>query len=52
MQREVTVSERNTEQYQKEIFLRKLAKSKKEYKLGKVHKARDVFKELQDKYGY
>ena len=40
------------EQYQKEVFLNKLEKSKNEYKEGKVHKARTVFKELREKYGY
>lgn len=40
------------EQYQKEMFLNKLEKSKKEYKEGKVHSARTVFKGLREKYGY
>ncbi len=40
------------EQYQKEVFLNKLEKSKNQYKEGKVHKARTVFKELREKYGY
>ena len=40
------------EQYQKEVFLNILEKSKNEYKEGKVHKARTVFKELREKYGY
>lgn len=40
------------EQYQREIFYSKLEKSKKEYKEGKVHNARTVFKELRKKYGY
>ena len=40
------------EQYQKEMFLKKLEKSKKEYKEGKVHSARTVFKRLREKYGY
>ena len=40
------------EQYQKEMFLKKLEKSKKEYKEGKVHSARTVFKGLREKYGY
>lgn len=40
------------EQYQKEIFLSKLEKSKKQYKEGKVHSARTVFKGLREKYGY
>lgn len=40
------------EQYQREMFLNKLERSKKEYKEGKVHKARAVFKELREKYGY
>lgn len=40
------------EQYQKEIFLSKLGKSKKQYKEGKVHSARTVFKGLREKYGY
>lgn len=40
------------EQYQKEMFLNKLEKSKKQYKQGKVHSARTVFKGLREKYGY
>ncbi len=40
------------EQYQKEIFLNKLEKSKKEYKDGKIHNARTIFKGLREKYGY
>ena len=40
------------EQYQKEIFLSGLEKSKKEYKAGKVHSARTIFKGLREKYGY
>lgn len=40
------------EKYQKEIFLNKLEKSKEEYKKGKVHSARRIFKELREKYGY
>lgn len=40
------------EQYQREMFLNKLEKSKKEYKEGKVHSARTVFKGLREKYGY
>ena len=40
------------EQYQKEMFLKKLEKSKKEYKEGKVHSARTAFKGLREKYGY
>lgn len=40
------------EQYQKDMFLNKLEKSKKEYKEGKVHSARTVFKGLREKYGY
>jgi PHD/YefM family antitoxin component YafN of YafNO toxin-antitoxin module len=40
------------EQYEKEIFLNKLEKSKKQYKEGKVHSARTVFKGLREKYGY
>lgn len=39
------------EQYQKEMFLSKLEKSKKQYKEGKVHSARTVFKGLREKYG-
>jgi len=37
---------------QRKMFLKKLEKSKKEYKEGKVHIARAVFKELRKKYGY
>ena len=33
------------EQYQRGIFLNKLEKSKQQYKEGKVHNARTVFKE-------
>ena len=40
------------EQYQREMFLNKLEKSKKEFKEGKVHSARTVFKGLREKYGY
>ena len=40
------------EQYQKEMFLNKLEKSKKEYKDGKIHNARTIFKGLREKYGY
>lgn len=40
------------EQYQKEMFLSKLEKSKKQYKEGNVHSARTVFKGLREKYGY
>ena len=40
------------EQYQKEMFLNKLEKSKKEYQEGKVHNAKNVFKGLREKYGY
>jgi PHD/YefM family antitoxin component YafN of YafNO toxin-antitoxin module len=40
------------EQYQKDMFINKLEKSKKEYKEGKVHSARVVFKGLREKYGY
>ena len=36
------------EQYQKEMFLSKLEKSKKEYEKGKVHNARTVFKGLRE----
>lgn len=40
------------EQYQREIFLNKLEKSKQQYKEGKVHSARTVFKGLRERYGY
>lgn len=40
------------EQYQKEVFLNKLEKSKEEYKNGKIHSARTIFKGLKEKYGY
>ncbi len=36
------------EQYQKEMFLSKLEKSKEEYEKGKVHNARTVFKGLRE----
>lgn len=35
-----------------ENFSNKLEKSKKEYKEGKVHDTRNVFKKMQEKYGY
>lgn len=38
--------------YPKNLFFTKLERSKEEYKNGKVQNARDVFKELRDKYGY
>ena len=40
------------EQYQKEMFLNKFERSKTEYKEGKVHNARTIFKGLREKYGY
>lgn len=40
------------EQYQREMFLNKLEKSKKQYEKGKMHSAKTVFKELKEKYGY
>ncbi len=40
------------EQYEKETFLNKLDKSRRQYKEGKVHSARTVFKGLREKYGY
>lgn len=40
------------EQYEKEIFLNKLEKSKKQYKEDRVHSARTVFNGLREKYGY
>lgn len=40
------------EEYQKAVFFNKLEKSKKQYKEGKVHSARTVFKGLREKYGY
>lgn len=40
------------EEYQKTVFLNRLEKSKKQYKEGKVHSARTVFKGLREKYGY
>ncbi len=40
------------EEYQKAVFLTKLEKSKEQYKQGKVHNAREVFKEMRNKYGY
>ncbi len=42
----------NLEEYQKAVFLTKLEKSKEQYKQGKVHNVRKVFKELRSKYGY
>jgi len=38
------------EEYQKTVFLSKMEKSKEQYKRGKVHSARKVFKELRNKY--
>ena len=40
------------EQYEKETFLNKLEKSRKQYTEGKVRSARTVFKGLREKYGY
>lgn len=40
------------EKYQRDMFINKLEKSKQQYKEGKVHSARTVFKELREKYGY
>lgn len=40
------------EETQRPNFLIQLEKSKKEYKKGKVHNARTVFKELREKYRY
>ena len=42
----------NIEQYQREIFLTKVERSKKQYKDGKVYSARTLFKGLREKYGY
>ncbi len=43
------------DEYRKKIFLNevsdKLEESEEEYKAGKTHKARTVFKELREKYG-
>ena len=40
------------EQYQKEMFLNTLEKSKEDYNEGKVYSARTIFKGLKQKYGY
>ena len=40
------------EQYQRQIFLTKLERSKKQYKDGNVYSARTLFKEFKEKYGY
>lgn len=44
------------EEYKKKIFLNelsnKLEESEEQYKKGKVHNAKSVFKELREKYGY
>ena len=40
------------EEYQKVVFTSKLNKSKEQYKKGKVHNAKTVFKGLREKYGY
>ena len=40
------------EQYQKEMFLNTLEKSKEDYNEGKVYSARTIFKGLREKYGY
>jgi len=42
----------NLEEYQKSVLLNKLENSKKQYKQGKVHSARTVFKGLRERYGY
>lgn len=47
MQKEIRI-----EDTKRSTFLDKLEKSKKEYKEGKTHNARDVFNELRQKYGY
>lgn len=38
------------EKNQKEIFLNKLEKSKKEYNKGQIHSARIILKRLREKY--
>lgn len=44
------------DEYRKKIFLNevsdKLEESEEQYKIGATHKAREVFKELREKYGY
>ena len=40
------------EEYQKVVFNNKFNKSKEQYKEGKVHKAKTVFKGLRERYGY
>ena len=44
------------EEYRKKIFLaeldKKLDEAKDDIKNNRVHKARDVFKELREQYGY
>lgn len=44
------------EEYKKRIFFadfeKKIEEAENDIKKGNVHKARDVFKELRDKYGY
>ena len=40
------------EEYQKIIFFKKLEKSKQDYKNGKFKDAKEVFAELEEKYGY
>ena len=44
------------EEYKKYLFLselnEKLEKSEKDLKEGKIYMAKDVFKELREKYGY
>ena len=40
------------EQYQKEMFLNTLEKSKEDYNESKVYSARTIFKGLREKYGY
>lgn len=44
------------DEYKKRIFFsdfeKKIEEAENDIKKGNVHKARDVFKELRDKYGY
>ena len=40
------------EEYKKKLFFSRFERSKAEYRAGKVHNARTVFKELREKYGY
>lgn len=51
MQKEINIQELDSKELFHYKLARKLEKSEKEYKQGKVHDARTAFKELRAKYG-